>query len=68
MANPAACMCSMSWIIADRSVLSLPQVFHFVVLSEQCFDSSTGQRERASVERPIAVVDLKDIVGLGNDT
>jgi hypothetical protein len=41
--------------------------FLYVVLSEQGFDSSTGQGERASVEPPIAIVHLQDIVGLGNE-
>jgi len=36
------------------------------VLSEQSFDSSMGQAERASVEPPVVVVHLEDIVGLGN--
>jgi hypothetical protein len=40
--------------------------FLYVVLSEQSFDLSTGQGERASVEPPIAVVHLQDIVGLTN--
>ncbi len=42
------------------------QRFLCVVLSEQSFDSLMGQAERASVELPIAVVHLEDIVGLGN--
>ncbi len=42
------------------------QRFLYVVLSEQCSDSSMGQAERANVEPPIAVVHLVDIVGLGN--
>jgi len=41
--------------------------FLYVVLSELSFDSLTGQAERASVEPPIAVVHLQDIVGLGNE-
>jgi len=41
--------------------------FLYVVLSEQSFDSSTGQGEKASVEHPIAFDHLKNIVGLGND-
>jgi len=41
--------------------------FLYVVLSERSFDSSTGQGERASVEPPIGVVHLQDIVGLGNE-
>jgi hypothetical protein len=41
--------------------------FLYVVLSERSFDSSTGREERASVEPPIAVVHLQDIVGLGNE-
>jgi hypothetical protein len=40
--------------------------FLYVVLSERSFDSLTGQGERASVEPPIAVVHLQDIVELGN--
>jgi hypothetical protein len=39
------------------------QQFHYVVLSERSFDSSTGQGEKASVEPPIAVVHLHDTVG-----
>jgi hypothetical protein len=35
-------------------------------LSEQSFDLSTGQAERASVGPPTAVVHLYDNVGLGN--
>jgi hypothetical protein len=41
--------------------------FLYVVLSERSFDSSTGQGERASVEPPIAVVHLQDLVGLGKE-
>jgi hypothetical protein len=41
--------------------------FLYVVLSERNFDSSTGQGERASVEPPIAVVHLQDLVGLGKE-
>jgi hypothetical protein len=39
------------------------------VLTEQRFDSPTGQGDKASVEGPIAVVHLQDIVelGTGND-
>jgi len=37
------------------------------MLSERSFDLSTGQGERASVEPPIAVVHLQDIVGLGDE-
>jgi hypothetical protein len=44
------------------------QRFLYAVLSERSFDSSTDQGERASVEPPIAVVHLQDIVGLGNET
>jgi hypothetical protein len=40
---------------------------HCVVLSEQSCDSLTGQEQRASVERPVAVGHLQDTVGLGND-
>jgi hypothetical protein len=40
--------------------------FLYAVLSERNFDLSTGQGERASVEHPIAVVHLQDIVGLSN--
>jgi len=42
------------------------QRFLCVVLSQQSFDSSMGQAERASVEPQIAVVHLEDTVGLGN--
>jgi hypothetical protein len=42
--------------------------FLYVVPSEQSFDLSTGQGERASVEPPIAVVHLQDNVDLGNKT
>ena len=38
--------------------------FHCAVLSGQSCDSSTGQEERASVERRIAAGHLKDTVGL----
>jgi hypothetical protein len=41
--------------------------FHCVVLSERSCDSSTGQGERASVERPIAAGHLQDTVGLSNE-
>jgi hypothetical protein len=41
--------------------------FLYVVLSERSFDSTTGQGERASVEPPIAVVHLQDIIALGNE-
>jgi hypothetical protein len=41
--------------------------FLYVVLSERSFDSSTGQGERASVEPPIAVVHLQDLVGLSKE-
>ncbi len=37
--------------------------FLYVVPSEQSSDLSTGQGERASVEPPIAVVHLQDVVG-----
>ena len=40
---------------------------HYVELSEQSFDSSTGQGERASVELPIAAGHLQVAVGLGNE-
>ena len=40
--------------------------FLLAVLSERSFGFSTGQEERASVEPPIAVVHLYDIVGLSN--
>ena len=43
------------------------QQFLYVVLSEQNFDSLTGQGERASVELPIAAVHLNHIVGLDNE-
>jgi hypothetical protein len=41
--------------------------FLYVVLSERSFDLSTDRGERASVEPPIAVVHLQDIVGLDNE-
>ncbi len=41
--------------------------FLYVVLFEQSFDLSTDQEERASVEPPIAVDHLQDIVGPGNE-
>ena len=41
--------------------------FHYVVLSERSCDSSTGQGERASVERPVAAGHLQDTVGLSNE-
>jgi hypothetical protein len=40
---------------------------HYVVLSEQSCDSSTGQGERANVERPVAAGHLRDTVGLSNE-
>ena len=43
------------------------QQFHYVVLSERSFGSSTGQGEKASVEPPIAAVHLHYIVELGNE-
>jgi hypothetical protein len=43
------------------------QQFLYIVLSERSFDSSTGQGERASVEPPIAVVHLHDIIRHGNE-
>ena len=42
--------------------------FLYGVLSERSSDSTTGQGERASVEPPIAVVHLKNMVELGNKT
>ncbi len=42
------------------------QRFHYAVPLKQSFDSSMGQVERASVEPPVVVVHLEDIVGLGN--
>jgi hypothetical protein len=38
-----------------------------VVLSEQSCDSSTGQGERASVERPVGAGHLQDAVCLSNE-
>jgi hypothetical protein len=40
---------------------------HYVVLSEQSCDSSTGQVQTASVERLVAAGHLQDTVGLGNE-
>ena len=37
-----------------------------VVLSERSFDLSTGQGERANVERPFVVRRLQDTIGTGN--
>ena len=37
------------------------------MLSERSCDSSTGQGERAIVERPVAVGHLRYTVGLGNE-
>jgi hypothetical protein len=36
--------------------------FHCVVLSEQSCDSSTGQGEKASAERPVAAGHLQDTI------
>ena len=41
--------------------------FHYVVLSKQRCDSSTGQGERASVGRPFAAGRLQDTVSLRNE-
>ena len=41
--------------------------FRCVVLSEQSCDSSTGQGERASVERPVAAGHLQNTVSLSNE-
>ena len=41
--------------------------FHHVVLPKRSCGSSTGQGERASVERPFAVDHLQDTVSLGNE-
>jgi hypothetical protein len=41
--------------------------FLYVVLPKQNFGSSTGQEERASVERPFAADHLHDAVSLGNE-
>jgi hypothetical protein len=43
------------------------QQFLYDVLSERSYDSSTGQGERASVEHPIVVGHLHDIVELGTE-
>jgi hypothetical protein len=40
--------------------------FLCVVLSEQSFDLSMGQAERASVGPPIAAVRLQDNINFGN--
>jgi hypothetical protein len=40
--------------------------FHYVVLSKQRCDSSTGQGEKASVERPFVAGYLQDTLSLGN--
>ena len=44
---------SISTLLTHRSRRTMLQ-FLYVVLSQQNFDSSTGQGERASVERPFA--------------
>jgi hypothetical protein len=41
--------------------------FHYVVLSKQGCDSSTGQGEKASIEHPFAAGHLQDTVSLGNE-
>jgi hypothetical protein len=41
--------------------------FHRVELSERSCDSSTGQGERASIERYIAAGPLRDTVSLSNE-
>ncbi len=41
--------------------------FLCVVLSEQNFDSSMGQAERATAERPFAAGHLKDTIGHGDE-
>jgi hypothetical protein len=43
------------------------QQFLYVVLPKQSFGSSTGQGERASVERPFAAGHLHDAVSLANE-
>jgi len=39
---------------------------HYVVLPKRSCGSSTGQGERASVERPFVAVRLHDTIGIGN--
>jgi hypothetical protein len=43
-------------------------LFHYVLLSEQSFDSSTGQGGRASIEHHVAVGHLQDPVGLSHES
>jgi hypothetical protein len=40
--------------------------FHYVVLPKRSCGSSTGQGERASVERPFVAGRLQDTIGIGN--
>ena len=44
----------------------MPQ-FHYVVISERSYDSSTGQGVTASVERPVEAGHLQDTAGLSNE-
>ena len=48
---------------SQRTTLQFP----YVVLSERSFDSSTGQEEKASVERRVAAGHLQDTVGIRNE-
>jgi hypothetical protein len=41
--------------------------FHCVVLSEQSYDSLTGQADTASIERPVATDHLQNTVSLSNE-
>jgi hypothetical protein len=40
--------------------------FHYVVLPKRSCGSSTGQGERASVERPFVAGRLQDTIGIAN--
>jgi hypothetical protein len=51
----------------SRKTTQQSQQSHCIVLSEQICDSSTGQGERAIVERPVATDHLQDTVGLSNE-
>ena len=48
---------------SQRTTLQFP----YVVLSEQSFDSSTGQEEKASVERRVVAGHLQDTIGIINE-
>jgi hypothetical protein len=48
---------------SQRTTLQFP----YVVLSERSFDSSTGQEEKASVERRAVAGHLQDTVGIRNE-